>query len=71
MFPSMTSKRKREDKEVISLDVLQELLSSAIKNQASAEVALLHIMKDYNFRPSLLQEVLTSPFIFFGLSDGI
>lgn len=49
--------------QVNSLDV-QKLLSSAITNHASAEVALLHIMKEYNFRPSLLQEVLTSPFIF-------
>ena len=51
----MTTKRKREDKpEVNSPDALRKLLSSAITRHASAEVALLHIMKEHsNFSPIL------------------
>ncbi len=56
----MTTKRKREDNpEVNSADALRKLLSSAITRHASAEVALLHIMKEHNnFSPSLLQQIL-------------
>ena len=56
----MTTKRKREDNpEVNSPDALRKLLYSAITRHASAEVALLHIMKEHsNFSPSLLQQIL-------------
>jgi hypothetical protein len=52
----MATKRKREDNsEVNSPYGLRKLLSSAITSDASAEVALLHIMmEEHNFRPSLL-----------------
>ena len=66
-----STKRKREDNsEVNSLDALRKILSSAITSQVSAEAALLHIM-EHNFSPSLLQEVLSSQFILFGLSEVI
>ena len=44
----MTTKRKREDNpEVSSPYGLRKLLSLAITNDASAEVAILHIMEDH------------------------
>lgn len=71
LLPSfMTPKRKQEDNP--EADCLRNLLSSAIiTNHGSAEVALLHIMEEYNFSPSLLQEILTRPVILFGLSEAI
>ncbi len=68
----MTTKRKREDNpEVNSADALRKLLSSAITRHASAEVALLHIMKERNFSSTLLKQILTGPFILFGLSESV
>ena len=62
----MATKRKREDNlEVNSPDGLRKLLWSAITSDASAEVALLHIMEEHDFSPSLLQQILTGPFILF------
>ncbi len=65
----MTTKRKREDDpEVNSPYGLRKLLSLTITSDASAEVAILHIIKEHNFSPSLLRQILTaSPFILFGL----
>ena len=63
----MAAKRKRnddvqvihsadEDKQVVhSADALRTLLSSAITNYGSAEIALLHIMKTHDFDTDLLQ----------------
>ena len=68
----MATKRKREDNpEVNSPDSLRKLLSSAITSDASAEVAVLHIMEEYNFTPSLLQQILTGPFNLFWFSENI
>ena len=68
----MPSKRKREDnEEVRSVEALEELLSAAIPDHASTELALLYIMREHNVSPSLLQDVLTSPFIFLDLSEAI
>ena len=55
----MTTKRKREDNpEANSPDALRKL-PSAITRHASAEVALLYIMKKQsNFSPSLLQRIM-------------
>ncbi|KAF8341914.1 hypothetical protein F5887DRAFT_1062393 [Amanita rubescens] len=57
------SKRKRKDPEVNSPDGLRKLLSSSITSDASAEVALLHIMEEHNFSPSLLRQILTGSVI--------
>ena len=66
----MATKRKREDNsEVNSPDGLWKLLS-AITSDASAKVALLQIMEEYDLRPSLLQQILTRSFILFGLSEA-
>ena len=68
----MAGKRQREDNsEVKAPDGLRKLLSSAIKSDASAEVALLHIMEEHNFSPNLLQQLLTGSFILFGHSETI
>ena len=62
----MATKRKREDNpEVNSFNNLRKLLSSAITSEASAEAALLHLMEEYIFSPSLLQQIVTGPFFFF------
>ena len=68
----MATNRQREDNpEVNSANSLRKLLSSAITNGASAEVALLLIMEEHNFSPSLLQQILTGSFILFGLSETL
>ena len=62
----MATKRKREDNpEVKSSDSLRKLLSSAITSYEVAEVALLRIMEEHNFSPSLLQQILNGSFILF------
>ena len=66
----MATKRKREDNsEVNSPNSLRKLLS-AITSDASAQVALFDIMKEYDLRSTLLQHILTRPFILFGLSEA-
>jgi hypothetical protein len=67
----MTPKRKREDNSETNSPELRKLLSSAIRSDASAEVAFLHIIEEHNFSLSLLQQILTRPFILFGLSEAI
>lgn len=68
----MATKRKREDNSEVNFpDGLRNFLSSAITSDAYAKVALLHIMKEYNLRRSLLQHMLTRPFILFELSEAI
>ena len=63
----MATKRNREDNpEVNSSNNLRKLLSSAITSEASAEAARsLHLMEEYIFSPSLLQQIVTGPFFFF------
>ena len=62
------SKRKRgEGEQVISTtDGLLEVLNNSIMTQDSAEIAILHLMNEYSFSLSTLQQVLlgVSPFIF-------
>jgi len=65
----MATKRKRSDekKGLHSNDALRKQVSSAITDHNSAEIALLHIMDEYDFHPSHLQEILAgSPFTFSG-----
>lgn len=61
------SKRKRgEGEQVISTtDGLLEVLNT-ITTEDSAEIAILHLMNEYSFSLSTLQQVLlgVSPFIF-------
>lgn len=40
---------------------LKELLSSAITNYNSAEVALLHLMREYDFDLNTLRQTLAGP----------
>jgi hypothetical protein len=60
-------KRKRDDDKIAvrSADVLRTVLSSAITSHASAEVALLHIMKTHRFNISTLRQILTGTSILF------
>ena len=54
-----------DDRQVVhSADALRTLLSSAITNYESAEIALLHIMKTHYFNINLLQQVLNSSLSF-------
>lgn len=59
----MAIKRKREDpkSEIQSSDTLRALLSSAITDHVSAELALLHIMEEHNFHLHMLQQILRGP----------
>lgn len=59
----MATKRKRDDDKpfVNSPDGLRVLLYRAITSHGSAEVALLHIMKQYFIYVSVLQQVLEGP----------
>ena len=62
----MATKRKREDNpEVNSSNNLRKLLSSAITSEASAEAALLHLMEEYIFSPSLATDRDWSVLFFF------
>ena len=56
-----------DKQDIHSADDLRKLLSSSIKNQESAEVALLHIMEEHRFSLSLLQQILFGSFVFFSL----
>ena len=62
---AMAIKQKLDDEKPVvhSADALRTLLSSAITSYGSVEVALLHVMKTHDFNTSLLQRVLTRPFI--------
>jgi hypothetical protein len=64
---AMATKQKCEDNKpmVHSPDTLRTLLFSAITNYKSPEVALLHIMKKYNFYMSVLQQILAGSSILF------
>jgi len=58
----MANKRKRgEDNTQFlqSSDDLRQWLSSAITTHQSAEIAVLHIMKQFNFHPSQLEQILS------------
>jgi hypothetical protein len=48
---------------VRSADDLKELLSSAITNYNSAEIAFLHLMRKYDFDLNTLQQTLVGPSI--------
>lgn len=64
----MATKQKMHDNNkpvVHSVNALRILLSSATTSYESAEVALLHIMRAYDFDPGLLQQVLTGLSILF------
>lgn len=49
--------------EVNSPHNLRKLLSLAITSDASAKLAVHHIMEEHNFSPSLLKQILTGVFI--------
>jgi hypothetical protein len=67
-----TKQKHAEDKPVIySAYALKTLMSSAITTYGSAEVALLHIMRTYDFSVSLLQGLLNSLCILFLFSELI
>ena len=42
-----------------SSDDLRQQLSSAITTHQSAEIAVLHIMEQFNFHPSQLEQILS------------
>jgi hypothetical protein len=67
----MATKRKRGEDRVIvgSANALGLLLSSAIANNHTAEIALLHIMEEYDFGLNLLQQVLLRLSILLRLSE--
>ncbi len=50
---------KQDGRTVLQSAALRELLSSSITNYASAEVAVLHIMEEYDFDLDLLQRILS------------
>jgi hypothetical protein len=58
----MASKKERaeDNKQFLqSSDDLRQHLLSAITTRKSAEVAVLHIMKQFNFHPSQLEQILS------------
>ena len=59
-----TTTRKHEDSKS-SADALRALLSSAINDHGSVEIALLHMMHKHDFDWNLLQQVLSGPSILF------
>jgi hypothetical protein len=64
---NMATKRKRGDdiKPLQTTDALKKQLSLAITTHASAEITLLHIMEEYDFNLSQLQQILSGmPFSF-------
>lgn len=63
----MATKQMHDDNKPVvhSVNALRILLSSATTSYESAEVALLHIMRAYDFDPGLLQKVLTGLSILF------
>jgi hypothetical protein len=63
----MATKQKCNDNKplVHSDDALRTLLSSAITSYGSAEVALLHIMKTYDFNGNMLEQILTGLSVLF------
>jgi hypothetical protein len=56
---AMASNEKRG----VRSDELKELLSSAVTNYNSAEVALLHLMREYDFDLNTLRQTLAGPSI--------
>jgi hypothetical protein len=68
----MAAKRKRgEGNQVIKTpEALRELLSTAITTFDSAEIALLHLMGEYDFSLSHLQQILSGTAILFSPSDA-
>lgn len=57
----MASKQKRDnDKPLVQcVDALRMLLFANVLSHKSAEIAILHLMKSYDFSLGLLQQVLT------------
>jgi hypothetical protein len=55
----MASNKKRG----VRSDELKELLSSAVTNYNSPEVALLHLMREYDFDLNTLRQTLAGPSI--------
>lgn len=50
-------------KRAVRSDELKELLSSAVTNHDSAEVALLYLMREYDFGVNTLRQTLAGPYI--------
>jgi hypothetical protein len=66
------SKRKREDVNQILQSgetSLRKLLSASMATHDSAELALLHIMEDLEFSPTILQQILSGVFV--ALKNGL
>ena len=56
-------KKRGDDSEVIATsDALLDVLSNSITTHQSAEIAILHLMNEYSFSPSTLQQVLLGVF---------
>ena len=68
---TVTRRKRQDNPEVDSADALRKQLSPFIKSDESAEAAILHIMKERNFSSTLLKQILTGPFILFGLSESV
>jgi hypothetical protein len=68
---TMATKRKRgDDKKILnSPETLRQLLTSAITTHESAQIALLHIMEEYEFSLSALQQILLGLSILFSFSE--
>ena len=43
---------------IMSVKALRKTLSSAVATYKSPELALLHVINEYDFSPSLLEDVL-------------
>jgi len=61
-MPPNNKKRRRGEVEVTSQDTLLEALNSAISSQKSAELAVLHLFKAYDFNINDLRCLLLGLF---------
>ena len=61
-MPPKNKQRRRGEVELTSEDELRQALDSAISSQRSAELALLHLFKSYDFNLDHLRRLLLGLF---------